>query len=422
MKVFKLKAGALQFTMFMVVVIALLLAAFIILIHTYKTFRVQTDFVIETVSNTNKGIHYVLNNKLPLRDSISLNLNDEDYKTINVYRNFWGVFEKVTSISNIKHKTFKKVALVGGSQIDNERTALYLEDKNRPLVLVGNTKIKGIAYLPKQGVRTGNISGHSYYGSQLIYGKTKASSALPKLQLEVLKYLNEITDRIKNVSQEQFIDLSKSRIHENSFCNPVQVIYSPTDIYLSEVSLIGHIIVQSETKIIVDASSNLKDIVLIAPKIEVKNNTEGAFQALVTKEITIGTHCKLDYPSAFILNEGYKSGNMTSKVKQTPFIKINKSSIIKGIVAYLGTTKNYKSQIFIDKNVTVNGEVYCSQNLELLGTVNGSVFTSGFVANQSGSVYQNHIYNGSIIVDKLPVEYIGLPFKGSKKNVVKWLY
>ena len=37
----KVKAGALQLTMFIVVVIALLLTAFIILIHTHKRFRLQ---------------------------------------------------------------------------------------------------------------------------------------------------------------------------------------------------------------------------------------------------------------------------------------------------------------------------------------------------------------------------------------------
>ena len=46
---------------------------------------------------------------------------------------------------------------------------------------------------------------------------------------------------------------------------------------------------------------------------------------------------------------------------------------------------------------TVVGEIYCDKNFELSGTVKGSVLTKGFIANQFGSVYKNHIYNGKII-------------------------
>ncbi len=422
MMFFKLKAGALQFTMFVVVVIALLLAAFIILIHTHKTFKVQTAFVIETVNNSNKGIHHALHNNFQLNDTIVVNLKDEEYKTLQVHHDYWGLFEKVTAISKIKTKTFKKIALAGASQPEINRTALYVEDNNRPLVVVGDTKIKGVAYLPKQGIRTGNISGHSYYGERLIYGKEKTSTKLPKLQSETHKHIESITATYKKLSSEYFLDLSKSRIHKNSFYKPLQVIYDPYSINLSEVTLTGHILVQSETKIIVDASSKLKDVVLIAPKIELRNNVEGAFQAFATKEITVGNHCKLNYPSALILKEKKGTIEATANAKETPFIKVNKGSKIKGIIAYFGNTKNYKSQVFIDDNTIITGEVYCNRNLELLGAVHGSVYTSGFVANQSGSVYQNHIYNGTIIVDELPEEYVGLTFTNAKKGIAKWLY
>ncbi|WP_303316701.1 hypothetical protein Q4Q34_07810 [Flavivirga abyssicola] len=418
----KLKAGALQLTMFVVVVIALLLAVFIILIHTHKTFKIQTDFILETVNNTDKGINYALQNTFQLNDTISVNLNDENYKTLKIHRDYWGLFEKVTTVSNIKTNSFKKTALVGAAQQEINRTALYIEDNNRPLVLVGNTKIKGVAYIPKQGIRTGNISGHSYYGEHLIYGKEKTSTKLPELLPEIHQQIKTIASLYKGLDKDQFLDLSRSRIQQNSFYKPLQIIYDPLTINLSEVSLTGYILVQSETKIIVDASSNLKDVVLIAPKIELRNHVEGGFQAFATKEITVGKNCKLQYPSALVLKEINNTTKIVDNTKETPLIKIKKGSKIKGIITYLGSIKNYKSQVFIDENVTITGEVYCDRNLELLGKVYGSVYTSGFVANQSGSVYQNHIYNGTIDIDNLPQEYIGLPFKNAKKGIAKWLY
>ncbi len=420
---YRVKAGALQLTTFIVVVIALLLSTFIILLHTHKTFKVQTGFVIETINNTDKGINHALQHKLQLNDTVLVNLQDEAYKTLKVHRGFWGVFEKVIAVSNIKNKTFKKIALTGASQPNVNRTALYLEEQNRPLVVVGNTRIQGGVYLPKQGVRTGNISGHSYYGNRLIYGNAKTSQSLPKLQKETLNQIATINKVYRNIDENQFLDLSIKRTYLNSFYKPLQVIYSRETIVLSEVSLTGHILVQSEARIIVDATSNLKDVVIVAPIIQIKNNVEGVFQAFATKEITIGNNCKLNYPTALVLKEKMQTNSHeATNHKETPLIKIKKGSKIKGSVIFLGTTKNYKAQILIDEKATIIGEVYCNRNLELLGSISGSVFTSGFVANQSGSVYQNHIYNGTIIVNNLAEEYVGLPFENSKKDVAKWLY
>jgi hypothetical protein len=105
-------------------------------------------------------------------------------------------------------------------------------------------------------------------------------------------------------------------------------------------------------------------------------------------------------------------------------ITIGENTTLSGVVIYLGQPKssNYEAQILLDKNSKVIGEIYCNQNLELLGAVSGSVFTSNFVAKQAGSIYQNHIYNGTIIVDDLAQEYVGLPFEQSTKGVLKWLY
>jgi len=420
----KINAGALQLTMFIVIVIALLLASIILLIDTHKRFNLQTGFVIEAIENANKGIDYALENDLSSKDSIHIDLRGADYKTVTVYHDYWGLFEQVISASKIRSNTFKKVALIGGLNHKTDRLALYLEDQNRPLVVVGNTKIQGLSYLPKQGVRTGNISGHSYYGSQLIYGATRESNSLPEFHKRTLEYVQMIQDKVEETDPSQILDFNKKKTFQNSFFNPLQAIYSSTDIILSEVSLTGHILVQSATKIVVEASSKLKDVILIAPQIDIKKSTKGMFQSIATKEIRIGENCSLSYPSAFLIIETIQSKNLTENTSnaETPLITVGKGSNLRGVIAYLSGTKNYKAQVFIDEGAIVTGEIYCNRNLELLGTVNGSVYTSNFIANQSGSSYQNHLYNGTISIDGLPQEYVGLTFGNSKKGIVKWLY
>ena len=424
----QLSAGALQFTMYIVIVIAILLAAFIILVHTQKTFKLQTNLTLETIENTNKGMNYALqNDNISLKDTIQVKLQEHAHGVVEIQKDLWGIYEKITAVSRIKNKQFKKIALVGGNQPEN-RVALYLEDNNRPLVLVGHTKIQGSVYLPQHGLRTGNISGHAYYGNQLIYGNTKTSkAALPKLSNGVKKSTEYLKTKIKTVSQNQFLDLDISNTFQNSFNEPLKVVYGLEDILLFGKTLIGNIVVQSETKIIVDATTKLKDVILMAPEIEIKNQVKGTFQAFASKKIVIGTGCQLYYPSALVLEEVRPikmdlTHSKEVKLKETPFIHLKKNATIKGSIIYQGFSKNYKPQVLIEKNATIIGEIYCNKNTELLGSVYGSVYTAGFVANQSGSIYQNHIYNGIIEIDRLAKEYVGVSFENTKKGIAKWLY
>lgn len=418
----RLQAGALQLTLGIIVVIALLLASFLLLFHTNKQFSNQSKLIKETIENANKGIEYTLMHDINALDTTVVNLNDDDYKSLKIHKDYWGIFEKVTAVSNIKNNHFIKQALIGSSQPKQDRLALYVEDNNKPLVLVGNTNIEGVVYLPKQGVKTGNISGHSYYGSQLIYGTTRTSNRLPKILLEPINSLNNLT---LGIEQQQFIDISKVRIHENSFLNPEKLIYSNTDIFLSQIRLTGHIKVVSKTRIIVDPSADLKDVVLVAPEIEIKSYTKGTFQAIVTKKVIIGEHCNLNYPSALILKEKKQfNANGRQNDQEHPQIIIGNNSYIKGVVGLIGekTSNNYRVQMIIEEKATVEGDVYCNMNIELKGTVFGNVFASNFVANQAGSIYQNHIYNGTINISQLPIQYVGLLFEDSEKSVAKWLY
>jgi len=420
----KLRAGALQLTIFIVVVIALLLMGFILFMHTHKHFDSQSDFIIETVKNSNRGIDYALSNDLKLNDTTQIELNNSEFKTIKVNKEFWGVFEKVTSVSKIKKNVIKKTAIIGGVQKEKDRTALYLQDNNLPLVVVGNTMIKGASYLPEKGVKSGTISGQSYYGSQLVYGNKKISNLLPELYSETTDQINKLNDQYLNAKPEQFLNVIAENTYSNSFFEPVQFVYSNNEIKLASIQLIGHVIIQSKTKIIVENSSVLKDVILLAPEIEIQNGVIGCFQAFATQYLTVGKNVTLDYPTVLVLNEKkIKLLNTLENNKKSSKLFINSNSIIKGSILYFGQPKpnNDESQIELKKNTTVFGELYCNQNIDLKGTVFGTVYTNNFITKQSHSIYQNHIYNGRIIIDQLSPKYVGIRLLNYKKSIVKWL-
>jgi hypothetical protein len=416
----KLKAGSLQLVTFIVVVIALLLASFIVLIHIHKQFRIKTNHIIETVSLVDKGIQNALHQKNSNKDTTTLVLDNADYKSIKIHKDFWGTYEKMYSKATIKHITLKKTALVGSKRNNNE-PVLYLKDNNRPLVVVGKTKIKGKAYLPKRGVKSGNIAGESYYGENYIYGTTALSENFPKLNKELLDYFKILNNRdFYNFDKIETINLNASKEHINSFGNSVQLIYSNSELVLSDVSILGHIIVQSKTKISIDKSAYLKDIILIAPSIEIRDQVKGVFQAFATKRISVAQDVNLDYPSALVLNRDYS----TDTTDVPNMIDVADHSTIKGNIIALGlsASTNYEAQIKISSNATVKGIIYCEQNLELRGTVYGTVYTNNFIIKEKGSIYQNHIYNALISSEDLETEFVGVLINDSKKGIAKWFY
>ncbi|WP_299334932.1 hypothetical protein [uncultured Psychroserpens sp.] len=417
----KLKAGSLQLVTFVVVVIALLLSAFIMLIHIHRQFRLKTDHIIDTVGLTHHGINQTLYNNLKYEDTVAIDLNSEDYKSLQVHKSFWGIYEKVHTTATVKTFSLKKTALVGAIQIETKQPTLVLKDNNKPLVLVGHTIIDGDAYLPERGIKSGNIAGTSYYRETYINGKISESKGLPKIEANLLNYINTLEhySAFRETNKDD-LSLEHSKQHNNTFENTEKRIYSSNDLYLSDIEITGHISIHSETKIVIDKSAQLTDVILIAPIIEIKDYVCGTFQVFATKQIDVGKHVVLDYPSTLLLKNDV-SKNDKDKANM---IFIDNHSIIKGHIVSLGKTAsdNYEPQIKINPSTLIKGVIYCQQNLELRGTVDGSVFTNNFIIKEAGSIYQNHLYNAKISNDALDSRFITLPFENSKKDIAKWLY
>ncbi len=417
----KLKAGALQYVLAISVIIALVLFAFISLVFLQQRLQVKNSFYKQSVLNVQYGFGLLTNLQLQYNEIKELQVSENVQEKTSFLKQHWGVFDVATITSIVKKEHFKKTAILGNQ--NNKRDALYLKENNTPLVLVGDTKIIGNLSLPKQGVKRGNIAGTSFNGNQLYYGLKKTSTkTLPTVAnlnyLENLLRSNFITDKTA------FFELSDGLKKQQSFTKPTHVYSSNGNLSLTNIELKGNIILYSNYKIVVNSSATLEDIILIAPEVEIKSNVKGNFQVFASKNISVRKNCELLYPSALVLIN--KKQLKSNTQKEELLINIGENSTIKGIVLFKQeNTKNsmsFNSQIIISKGSTVTGEVYCNQNLELLGSVFGSVYTNNFITKQFGSVYVNHIFNGIINSSKLPKQYCGISFNNSNLNVAKWVY
>lgn len=419
----KIKAGALQLTVFITIVVMLLLFAFVLLLNLHNRIKFKKDQIIKLAEVVSDVIDEDLSNGYDTSDSLWQKRAEFELVT---HTSHWGIFDKIYSRGGFKNTKLVKTAMVG-KRIGKERTALYLEENNRSLVVVGKTRIEGFAYLPKRGIKTGNISGVSYYGKQLIYGNAKESKELIKCNRQIIERMEELLEY--QTADVNIIEMVEGIATRNSFKNPTEIIFQTNDLHLDQ-EIKGNVIVMAKNKIFVSNKSKLEDVILVSPTIEIQNGVSGRFQAIASEYISVGNNCKLQYPSSLVLLPKKKNSSV-SQARQDSLlnpsshnITLGKDSRIDGVLFYFAEEKepDLQPQIFIEENSEVRGEVYCSDNLELRGNVFGSVYTANFIARQSGSVYQNHIYNGVINGNKLPREYVGLNLIDGKKQIAKWLY
>lgn len=423
----KINAGALQFVLFVGAIIAVLLMSFLLLMHTHKHFKTKTNILIALVESANYGMETSLKEDFAQRDMHTIYQETDIPLTINVSREFWGVFEKRVVETMHNTKSYTKTALVGAKD-EGETAALYVNNHQRPVILAGNAQISGNAFLPEQGLKMGNIYGNSYNRPELLYGRQmKSDSILPDLSEDLGKQLQFICNPSFLPNGQIINSLPISGI-ANSFESETKI-YKDRVIRLENIEITGNVVIIAAHKIVVTSSAKLKDIILIAPEIVVENWVKGNFQAIATETIYIGKKTELSYPSALVLNKksdviGMQKTNMLT-YGQSPGIYLDAYAYVAGCVLALDNSKTIHTPLVsIDFNAKVLGEVYCERSLELKGRINGMVSTDSFIALENGNIYQNHLYNGVINSTRLKPMYAGILLKSreSNKKVMKWLY
>jgi cytoskeletal protein CcmA (bactofilin family) len=386
----------------------------------------QSKGAIENIQFADIGMQSLLEQKELSLDTAQIDFIKKENQSIKTNLSQWGIFQKGIVVTQFRKKKFTKTAIIGSLINADLSPTLFLKETHNALTVVGTTSIRGIAYLPTQGVNSGYIAGNSYYGSQLIYGSIKKSTAeLPKPEKTVLETLANYFKTYKIEIQQDYIDLNASSRIINSFKSRTKGYYSQNPIVLENKIISGNIIIKSETSIKIKKTALLTDVIIIAPIIEIEDETVGNFQALASKKITMGKKCNLSYPSALVLSQDNK--NTANEISTIPFdnqIFIDAGSIVRGTVCYLQTKEiaDFQTQIVLEKEAKIKGQVYCNGNFEIKGTVSGSVYTKQFVANQSGSIFMNHVYNATIENENVPKFYGGIILEQEPKTVLKWLY
>lgn len=418
-----IKAGALLYAMFLVIVITIMSSSFILVNYYNSAYVIHILKQEQLFQDVNSGINYGLSfyKEIPLNNKVEIDLYDNEEHKVKLSKKNWGAFYIITSESKWKNKSISKAVLVGNNINEGEKIALYLADQNKPLSLTGKTEIVGDCYLPKAGVKRAYIEGKSFVGNKLINGiKFNSNKTLPPINEELIRE-NENYFSAYNSINDSVVDFELVMEQDsiiNSFQNKTLIIYSPFSIELANQVIEGNIIIKSDNRITVKRSAIITNAILYAKGIVVQHNFEGTTQLFASDSIIIEDDCQLHYPSVLALL-GKGNTEITRK------IIINENVEIKGATFLYNENFDRKHQalVSIGKKSKITGQVYSSELLELKGEVYGGAFCKKLLLKTPSSVYENHLMDAVINRKELSEHFVGVPLTETieQQRIIKWL-
>jgi len=418
-----IKAGALLYAMFLVIVITLISSSFILVNYYSNAYVIRILKQEQLFQDAHSGINYglVMHRELPINTKIEVDLFSNNQHRVTITKNNWGALFVLVSEAVWKTKKVKKLALIGANMDDGEKIALYLANQNKPLSLTGATKIVGNCYLPEAGVKRAYIEGKSFVGNKLIDGiKYFSNKTLPPISEELIQenQRNFFNNRRENDSLMNYDVVFNQDTIFNSFENKTLVLYSPLAIELSNKIIEGNIIIQSGQKITIKSTSSISNALLYAKGIILEKNVEGNMQLFAEDSILVGENCQLHYPSVVAVI-GVGTTTYTRK------IIIDEKVAIKGTVFLYNkeVDRKHRTLISVGKESKITGQIYASELLELKGEVHGSVFCKNFLLKTPSSVYENHLIDATINRKELSEYFVGVPLTENieKQRLIKWL-
>jgi len=417
----RLKGGILYYSLLVIILSSSV--AGLILLSSYFENRILMGAMhqeaLERDTRSALNLYLVGEDFFRLSDTASTTLYANNSNRVLLSKKRWGLYTIISVSSHWKNKSDFLLGLTGSDIFSAEPVALYMQDDGRVLSLSGNTILKGTCYLPGKTARPSAIEGQQYNYKDLVFGTIKQSAkTLPALDSELLesplRYLNEGTSDTDSIIRVEALD---SQSLGNSFSSRTIIIKTDSIGDLNGYSLKGNVIIWATGKLIIEKTTNLEDVILLAPKILVKSGFTGTFQAFALQSISLEKDCDLKFPSQLCVVQSeaqYDPGDSL-------IISIESGTKLSGgvIIKSAGLT----SFIKIAEETTLYGQVYCPGIVEIHGNIIGSVYCKTFYIKTLRARYYNHLLNARIDFPDLSRHFVGVDLLKTikEKKLIKWL-
>lgn len=411
----KLKGGALYIALIICIVISIILSVFILIAH-FNQRQIITKISSEQLSwNLRSGF------QLAQSDHFSVIQNNRWFKhaltddSLKIKVLQWGAFQLIEAQTKNSHQLLSEAGLYGASP--SQDTALFMEDSGRPINLAGSVQFKANVYFPATGYKTAYIEGASAVIDPSIHHFVKRSGgSVPSLK-KIL--VDNLVQQIRN--PEAFTDslgsLDQSIIYQG-FSAKTLLIRSG-NLNLSGYKLSHNIKLVANGEIVIDSTTRLDNVLLIAAKVRFKKGSKGVVQVIASDSVVVEDGCYLSYPSSLTVvnyeNEGI----------QLKGIFIGEKSRVEGsVMAINNGVTTQKVIVTTRKECELYGIVYSSNYGSIQGTLYGTLYCAKLLLQTPSAVYENHLLNCTIDPQKYGLSlYIPAVFEKSKAlKCVKYLH
>ena len=413
---YRLKGGAIIYVLLISSLISGLLAAFVMLSSFESRYLQKHEHLDLARENLRSGLHLYLQNPLQIEGKKAFQLftaQDSCWFSTET----WGLFSLVHARAKHSQSYISKSALIGEGLPDRMRFSLHLADFRQPLTVVGNTRLEGEVYLPGAGIRPGHIGKISFNQSLLSriksgLSKKHQTGLSPSAYFPIKNALQEILQAHPAADHYVLRD-AKQEIpwHAETFHYQ-----SPGNLELSGCSFSGKCVIKAAGTLTIKANCTLTHTLIFARKIRIEKGFRGMIQAYALESIEIEEGVKLAYPSVL----------MTAKGSNPTLLTIGKEAEIEGAIimdhSLFSAQKEMSDYCLLDEHAELWGLLYATHNLDIKGSIHGSVITDGFLLKTPGRSYRNHLMHARISFRELSPEFAApLLFGRNKPQLIEWL-
>ncbi|NUY79259.1 hypothetical protein HUK80_00010 [Flavobacterium sp. MAH-1] len=386
-----IRANSLIYAIYICLIVGILCGALLLVGSLHERLNVfyglQSELYLDNLSTTN----FALGNNL---EPVDVPEQEDGIRSEYTTR-MHGLIE-VLEVRSIRDRDTVASAYLTGRR-DDSPLALYTADFSDMLNLTGNVKVSGDMKLPLGRTKQANIN-HQKNEIDLSGKVMPSDRFLPELADKCAAFYEE--SRTWTSQPLSNVPKTGDLLYYHSFESPRLTVLLPSPL-LQKAIFRGNYALVARDSIVVDASTVLEDVLLIAPKIVIGDNFRGTVQAFATRSIRVGKEVRLDYPSVLCVRN-------TGKEKMQ--IETGDGFSVKGLVVVTGNDflNVDKARILFADDARITGTVYCSGTLIAKGKINGTVYASRLAYAFGGTDWLNCL--GDIEIDaRKPKQFLDIP-------------
>ncbi|MEM7104358.1 MAG: hypothetical protein AAF502_14565 [Bacteroidota bacterium] len=365
------------------------------------------------IRNANSGINLLRASGETLLNPKHIDLYGNGNDSVVLETTNWGVFKvgRSTAFSNRgnQQRVHTKICLFGHRLEGIQRSALYLTDRNKPLTICGNARIKGTAFLPEAGIKRGFIEGQPYTGEQMIFGAQKQSE---KQIIGLGKAMEKIL--ITNIDLEKLpFSMLGDSTHIPFTEKGIQI--HDQIITIQNQILKGKVKLSATESVIIAKEATIEHVIIEAPNIIIESGFQGTLQAIASESLTVEPNVILNYPSALLLLPGSENER---------FVSIDRNAQISGvIIVFSDPLTSNPAHFKLEETGHIIGQVVIAGVAEIRGAITGHLSCNALFLKTEASIYDNHLLDAELSYNELPDVFAGTTLFDSNapKSIIKWL-